>query len=71
MTVLVKRLRARSQHLTAIDPLDLCEEAADEIERLRQVLERVLANSYFNNSADILTPLDILRTEVREALRED
>jgi hypothetical protein len=38
--------------------------------RLRNMLSQVVENTYFNNSADILTPLDILRSSIKTVLIE-
>lgn len=74
MNVIAENLRARASwdhdeiKITAAAEIDRLEAERD---RLRDALERVLANPHFNDSADILTPLDILRTETRAALTGD
>jgi len=67
------RLRAEQDNLRDLyEHLNGIAEAAEaERDRLRDALERVLENTHFNNSADLLTPLDILRIKIRAALKED
>jgi hypothetical protein len=54
---IVTRLRERSTAIGAPQPSQLCDEAADEIERLRTLLDNILERENKNN----LNQLEIVR----------